>query len=153
MHFAVIFATVFAWSTVARLALADVVGPGSCGGGSATQEMCHQQCRLIPVPGDCSESDGGPDRCGTDPESACLPIPDTCMIELGDGGLLPDKTDAGAPILYCMEPRRCGDEVDGGCTIGTDDPRHGPSGLPAVLVMSGILFLAVDRRRRRQRDS
>jgi hypothetical protein len=77
-----------------------------------------------------------------------------CVLTRGrtDAGYLPTKTDAGTPILYCQtEPPDCSEE--GGCAVGGDQKgAMGRGALPSMLVLGGIVFLTIDRRRRRRRE-
>jgi hypothetical protein len=147
MKVIILLAVTLTWFSAARYARADSACSG--GGPSADQEACLERCPSI-LTGDCSNSEPGTKGCATDPNSICLSMPTNCTKTV-DGAAVPTRTDAGAPILYCLAITYCG-EVEG-CTIGSDDSRSGRlAGLPAGLIASGILLLAVDRRRRRRRQ-
>jgi hypothetical protein len=62
-----------------------------------------------------------------------------------------DVSDASAPELICVVDPVCVEE-ESGCSVAGDEPdRRRLMGLPGALVLGGVFFLAVDRRRRRRR--
>jgi hypothetical protein len=138
MRIAILIATVFTWATLARGAHAD----SACGSGS------HSSCDddLCPpiVSGDCSNAQRGA-HCGADDRNTCQTIVASCRQP--DAGP-PSDRDAGAFALYCLGI--CYEE--GGCSIEGDGSARRRIAFPTILVVSGILFLVVDRRRRRRRD-
>jgi hypothetical protein len=145
MKKAIILLAVSMCLTTARWALADCVGNGCYG---SPVEVCDDLCSRI-VEGDCSNATVN-QPCSASGTNICLPISSPCATP--DGGSRPVQSDAGAAILYCMTPANC--ENAGLWPLGARPPATGRrvGGLAAVFTACGILFLAIDRRRRRRQS-
>jgi hypothetical protein len=147
--FALALAIFSTCSTVVRMAMADgaafPVGC-ACGGPSApSNNYCYEVCPSI-IEGDCSGGVVGA-KCGAGNVGECWSGSPNCRPDAEAS-----STDAGAGLLYCQMYENCaGDDASGGCKLGAGDTRTNRQvGLPAVLMVSGIVLLAIDRRHRRR---
>jgi hypothetical protein len=146
---AVTLAVALTCSTVGRSAMADGTAfpfPVGCQCGGPSRPYCHEICPNI-IEGDCSAGNVG-SKCGANDVGECWGGTPNCRPK--DAGT--SKTDAGAYILYCQVYENCAMDDEGGCSIAADESAaRGAAGLPALFIVSGMLLLMVDRRRRRHR--
>jgi hypothetical protein len=147
LRMALVLTTLLTSATLARIALADGAifpVPGGCQCGGPSRPYCREVCPSI-IEGDCSSGVEGT-KCGVSDLGECWPGTPDCRPK--DAGT--SKTDAGRPILYCQMYENCAMDDEGGCRIGTENvsARQRIVGLPGALIVSGVLFLAFDHRRR-----